>query len=278
MATERLVELIHADIDGELDAAGREELARGLHADPDAATLHADMVRVARLLDGMSPPDAGPMLQARLLAALRASAPPSAIPTQADSPARRRAWLRWPTRRASVLGNPTNLSVGGPYTSHSRSKEHEPVIAVQAAKPSYHRGNSEMSKNRIYALAALAAGIGAVGYFGFHSPPANDQVFGTIVPAQRYQAPTVGAADVTLGDQGAAKFMQSDAFRLIKGDAKLSEALRSDSFRAALASDSFRAALASDSFRAALASDSFRAAMASDSFRAALASDSQRLQ
>ena len=120
-----------------------------------------------------------------------------------------------------------------------------------------------MKSNKILALCALAVAIGAVGYFGF-GVPSNDEVFGTIAPAQRYQAETVGATDVELGDQSAAKFMQSDAFRMIQADAKLSEALRSDAFRAALASDSFRAALNSDSFRAALASDSFRAALASD--------------
>ena len=123
-----------------------------------------------------------------------------------------------------------------------------------------------MKNTKILALCALAAAVGAVGYFGFGGAPSNDQVFGTIAPAQRYQADTVGTSDVQLGDQSVVKFMQSDAFRIIQSDAKLADALRSDSFRQALASDSFRQALASDSFRAALASDSFRAALASDSF------------
>ena len=133
-----------------------------------------------------------------------------------------------------------------------------------------------MKNSKILALSALAVAIGTIGYFGFGYPPSKSDSFGTIAPAQRYQSDTVGETDVQLGDQSAAKFMQSDAFRLIQSDANLQAALRSDSFRAALASDSFRAAMASDSFRAALASDSFRAALASDSFRAALASDSFR--
>ena len=122
-----------------------------------------------------------------------------------------------------------------------------------------------MKNSKILALSALAVAIGAVGFFGLGIQQSADDSYGTIAPAQRYQAETVGAGDVKLGDQSTAQFMQSDTFRLIQSDAKLSEALRSDSFRAALASDSFRAALTSDSFRAALASDSFRAAMASDS-------------
>ena len=125
-----------------------------------------------------------------------------------------------------------------------------------------------MKNNKLLALCALAAGIGAVGYFGFGIPATNTDVVGTIAPAQRYQAATVGEGDVKLGDQSVSQFMQSDAFRLIQGDAKLAEAMRSDSFRAALASDSFRAALASDAFRAAMASDAGRAALASAADRA----------
>ena len=113
-----------------------------------------------------------------------------------------------------------------------------------------------MKNSKILALSALAVAIGAVGFFGLGIQQSADDSYGTIAPAQRYQAETVGAGDVKLGDQSTAQFMQSDTFRLIQSDAKLSEALRSDSFRAALASDSFRAALTSDSFRAALASES----------------------
>lgn len=108
-----------------------------------------------------------------------------------------------------------------------------------------------MKNSKILALCALAAGIGAVGYFGFGIPANNGDVVGTIAPAQRYQAKTVGESDVKLGDQSVSQFMQSDAFRMIQGDAKLAEAMRSDSFRAALASDAGRAALASSADRAA---------------------------
>ena len=133
-----------------------------------------------------------------------------------------------------------------------------------------------MKNNKILALCALAAGIGAVGYFGFGINANDTDMVGTIAPAKRYQAATVGEADVKLGDQSVAQFMQSDAFRIIQSDAKLAEAMRSDSFRQAMASDSFRSVMASDSFRQAMASDSFRVALASDSFRAAMASDAFR--
>ena len=125
-----------------------------------------------------------------------------------------------------------------------------------------------MKRSKILASGAIAAAVGAVLYFGvMQSKVGPGDTFGSIAPAERYTAATVGANDVQLGDERVVKFMQTDAFRLIQGDAKLQEALRSDGFRQALASDSFRQALASDSFRQALASDSFRQALASDSAR-----------
>ena len=135
-----------------------------------------------------------------------------------------------------------------------------------------------MKNSKILALGALAAAIAAVVYFGVGVPPSDSDSYGTIAPAKRYQAETVGEKDVVLGDQSTAQFMQSDAFRLIQTDAKLAAALSSDAFRAALASDTFRAALASDTFRAALRSDTLRAALSSDAYRAALASDTQRVR
>ncbi|CAN5328281.1 hypothetical protein BH11PSE14_BH11PSE14_22990 [soil metagenome] len=280
----RVIELIHAEIDGQLNAAGQVELEAGLRADPGAVSLRAELAHVTGLLEAMSQPNPGPGLKERILAALPA-ATAAAGPVHGEG--RRRGWLRWPTRRSPGSVTPTNLFGAGPYTSHPRGTETVPGEAVvhvapvhappvHAASKYNPRGTSEMSKNRIYALAALAAGIGAVGYFGFHNPPLADQVFGTIAPAQRYQAPTVKTDDVVLGDQSTAKFMQSDVFRMIQADAQLAATMRSDSFRQALASDSFRQALASDSFRQALASDSFRQALASDSFKAAMLSDAAR--
>ena len=65
-----------------------------------------------------------------------------------------------------------------------------------------------MKRSKILAFGAIATAVGAVLYFGV----VQDQVkpgdtFGTIAPAQRYQAATVGATDVQLGDEQAAKFM-----------------------------------------------------------------------
>jgi hypothetical protein len=250
----RLMELLDAELDGVLDAAGATELAGRLAAEPEARIARAELQKMHAALAGL---------------------PEQPVPEGL----RKSVLSRMPVVPAAVEEDHTNLSGPGRYSiawprrAH-RARQSEAAHST-AIRP--HTSRPTMKRSKILAFGAIATAISAVLYFGV----VKDQVkpgdtFGTIAPAQRYQAATVGADDVKLGDEATAKFMQTDTFRLIQGDAKLSEALRSDAFRAALQSDSFRAALASESFRAALASDSFRAALASDSFRAALASDSFR--
>jgi hypothetical protein len=253
-ADPRLMELLDAELDGLLDSAGATELAGRLASDPDARAARAGLQRMHAALAGLPEEPVPACLHAAILA-------------------------RLPPAGSSVTEGVTNLSGAGRYVIAWPRRAYRTMRTTASTQHSTHPHTSRptMKRTKILAFGAIAAAVGAVLYFGVlhsHVPPGD--TFGTIAPAQRYQAPTVGAADVQLGDEGTAKFMQSDVFRMIKGDAKLAEAMRSDSFRAALASDSVRAALASDAFRAALASDGFRAALASESFRAALASDSFR--
>ena len=248
-ADPRLLELLDAELDGLLDSAGATELAGRLAADEEARAARAELQRIHAALSHLPEEPVPGDLRAAILARL------SAAQVTANEP-------------------DTNLSGPGRYVI---AWPRRAFRAKQTQTTHSHTPRSTMKRSKILASGAIAAAVGAVLYFGVmqsHVKPGD--TFGTIAPAQRYQAATVGAGDVQLGDEGTAKFMQTDAFRLIQSDAKLSEPLRSDAFRAALASDSFRAALASDSFRQALASDSFRAALASDSFRQALASDSFR--
>ena len=53
MAHREYITLIHAEIDGELDAANRAELARHLLADPNARTLREDLRRLCTELDAL---------------------------------------------------------------------------------------------------------------------------------------------------------------------------------------------------------------------------------
>ena len=238
----RLQELLDAELDGALDAAAAAELEQRLATDPAARAARAELQRMHAELSGLPEQPVPPGLRAAILAALPAD------DTNLSGAAR--YVIPWPGRRRR-----TTRSTPSPSTSLPTSRSH-------------------MNRSKILALGAVAAAIGAVLYFGLNQPaPTGSDAVGTIAPAPRYQADTVDDTDVTLDDEGTAKFMQSDAFRLIQSDAKLAAALSSDAFRQALASDSFRQALASDSFRAALASDSFRQALSTDAFRQALGSD-----
>lgn len=71
MIDERTLELIHAELDDELDQAGRAELRERLQASPEAAELRADLMRMADALDRvpvLAPP---PALHSQLLRPIR---------------------------------------------------------------------------------------------------------------------------------------------------------------------------------------------------------------
>jgi anti-sigma factor RsiW len=55
MIDARTIELINAEIDGELDISTRAELETALRTNPEARALHEDLVRMAAALEGMSP-------------------------------------------------------------------------------------------------------------------------------------------------------------------------------------------------------------------------------
>jgi len=78
--------LIHAEIDGELDAHQRGELARRLLADPEVRTLREDLRRLCAALDAVADVEPPPRLRESILAALPQS-----------TPIRERS--RWPTPR-----------------------------------------------------------------------------------------------------------------------------------------------------------------------------------
>jgi hypothetical protein len=62
--------LIHAEIDGELDARQRAELARSLLADPETRALREDLRRVCATLDAVQEVEPPPQLRASILGAL----------------------------------------------------------------------------------------------------------------------------------------------------------------------------------------------------------------
>jgi len=177
MTSERTMELIQADVDGELDAAGRAELERSLHADADARRLHEDLLRIAAALQRMPPAPAYPDLHDRLAKAIDSAA-------GASRPAARR-WLRWRRIGASSREAPTrsNFFAAAAYNSHRHDQSTSTTRHV--------RGNNMNNRTIIAVGSGLAVAIAAVLYFGVGYPPAQDEVSGTIAPAQRYRAPTI---------------------------------------------------------------------------------------
>jgi anti-sigma factor RsiW len=73
------LELIHAEIDGELEPAPRAELARRLLADPDARALRDDFRRLCKALDALVQVEPPAQLREGILAALPAAAPKPAV-------------------------------------------------------------------------------------------------------------------------------------------------------------------------------------------------------
>jgi hypothetical protein len=84
MIDSRRLELLHAEIDGELDAHGRAELARALLADPETRALRDDLRRLTGRLDAIGqvePP-------AELVGSVLRSLPPAnSTPARSHRPA-----------------------------------------------------------------------------------------------------------------------------------------------------------------------------------------------
>lgn len=76
MERARLESLISAQLDGELPAAERAELARALLQDADARRLHDDLARIDRLLREVPAADPPPGLREAILAGTARTAPP----------------------------------------------------------------------------------------------------------------------------------------------------------------------------------------------------------
>jgi hypothetical protein len=93
---------------------------------------------------------------------------------------------------------------------------------VQHFRPSA-KGRT-MTRNKrtlLIGIATAAAAVVIAGYFFVDFPAGRQNVSGTVVPAQRYRAEQIKAADVKLGDPAIAQLMQSESFERIIKDPKL---------------------------------------------------------
>ena len=233
----RHAELLHAELDGALDGGERTELADLLQHSPQARSYREQLHEVAEALRSAPMPAVPATLRQRILDAL------PGIDAGTDATA---------TPQAGQADSGTN----------PRHRRNAPGHAGHAGHPHDHlhsqrsraMSNSTNKKPLVIGLAAaIVAVAGSVALFGDRLPHGNQEMAaGTIAPAQRYQASQVAEGDVKLGDQAAAEFTQTDAYRHMMDDPALMAALRSDAFRQALQSDAFRQALQSDALRQAL--------------------------
>ena len=98
MIEEKYIELIQADVDGELPAERRAELSRFLLAHPEAQALRAELVTVARALGGVAPAEPPADLRERILAAL----PPPSRTTRHGGSGGNSSVMRWAAAVAAV--------------------------------------------------------------------------------------------------------------------------------------------------------------------------------
>ena len=92
MADSGRLELIHAEIDGELDGRQNAELARCLLADPEVRVLREDLRRLCAALDALEDVDPPPQLRQSIVDALPQS-----------TPSRARSWWSAPRLRYAAL-------------------------------------------------------------------------------------------------------------------------------------------------------------------------------
>ena len=67
MLSERALYLLNAGIDGELDATEQEELDAVLEASAEARAMHAELLKLANLLESVPAKDPPPELSAQIL-------------------------------------------------------------------------------------------------------------------------------------------------------------------------------------------------------------------
>jgi hypothetical protein len=97
MERARLEELIQAQLEGELSAAERADLARVLLQDAGARRLHDEFVRIDRLLRDIPPADPPPGLREYILAG-------TAPPDRSAGPGNPRRWVTAQRLAAAVAG------------------------------------------------------------------------------------------------------------------------------------------------------------------------------
>jgi anti-sigma-K factor RskA len=123
MADTENLALINAEIDGELDARQRGELARRLLADPDTRVLRDQLHRLCALLDTVEEVEPPSQLQGKILGAL----PPAPLPL------RRPGWSLPPWRYAALAAGILVVAVVGFETVNTIGPASTELVGTIAA-------------------------------------------------------------------------------------------------------------------------------------------------
>jgi hypothetical protein len=96
MIEQKYIELIQADVDGELPEQNRAELSRYLLANPEALALRDELRRLCSVLDQLPAADPPPGIKGAILAAVPLPAPgPASAPVRSN-------WVRFPILRVAA--------------------------------------------------------------------------------------------------------------------------------------------------------------------------------
>ena len=152
MERARLEELIQAQLDGELSAAERADLARLLLQDAGARRLHEEFVRIDRLLRDIPPADPPRGLLEDILAG-------SARPDRSVDPGNPRRWVTAQRLAAAVVGG--LLIVGFAYVlSDSRAPGSELQGSLRAGRgPEIPGSFAEVSRASLRIDGIVVVGV-----------------------------------------------------------------------------------------------------------------------
>ena len=186
--------LMHAVLDGEASPGEATELTRLLAANPAA---QAEFDELQRLFDGLKAiPKAYP--PEGLVHAVMTALP-------AGSPLRRQesGGVYQPFSGSRVIGTIGEHSMEAPATIPGKSATVHPISHrgpnFRGEKNMSEQNTSSVGHRKIWIGAGVAAAAVIVAVSTGVLPPSGKDTAGTIVPAQRYQAPQMTSADVKTG-------------------------------------------------------------------------------
>ena len=98
------------------------------------------------------------------------------------------------------------------------------------------------TSNKAIPIVIGAIALVAVVWFGSNMST-DEEVTGTVAPAERYRAEQPGADDIQLGDQELQAVLQTDEFARLVADESFQKAMSNSAFRDALNNAAFLEAM-----------------------------------